>query len=262
VDFSEIRDFIDTPVKRYSSGMYVRLAFAVAAHLDPDILLLDEVLAVGDFTFQRKCMDFAQQLERKGSTILFVSHNMSSIRTMCPRVIYLKQGRIAFDGTTDEGLRLYESDSRLGPTPWFHPSEDPALVITDVELSGEDGEQKMIFEFGERMRVRICYHAFRPVERPHFLCSIKRADQLLCCNFSSLYDKFDLPRISGDGTIELLTPPLKIISDRYHATIAVREKDQNVAGQIGATFHLRHDKLGEFGVFHEQGELRIGVKRV
>ena len=262
VDFSEIRDFIDTPVKRYSSGMYVRLAFAVAAHLDPDILLLDEVLAVGDFTFQRKCMDFAQQLERKGSTILFVSHNMSSIRTMCPRVIYLKQGRIAFDGTTDEGLRLYESDSRLGPTPWFHPSEDPALVITDVELSGEDGEQKMIFEFGERMRVRIRYHAFRPVERPHFLCSIKRADQLLCCNFSSLYDKFDLPRISGDGTIELLTPPLKIISDRYHATIAVREKDQNVAGQIGATFHLRHDKLGEFGVFHEQGEWRIGVKRV
>ena len=82
VDFAEIGEFIDMPVKRYSSGMYVRLAFAVAAHLDPDILLLDEVLAVGDFTFQRKCMNFARSLEQRGSTILFVSHNMFSIKSM------------------------------------------------------------------------------------------------------------------------------------------------------------------------------------
>jgi lipopolysaccharide transport system ATP-binding protein len=261
VDFSEIRDFIDMPVKRYSSGMYVRLAFAVAAHLDPDILLLDEVLAVGDFTFQRKCMDFARQLERKGSTILFVSHNMFSIKTMCQRVIYLKQGRIAFDGQTDEGLRLYESDSKLGPTPWFHPPKDPSLVITNVELYGEHGEQRTMFEFGERIRVRICYRAFRPVEGPHFLCSIKRSDALLCCNFSSYYDKLDLSCISGDGAIELLTPPLKLVSDRYTVTIAVREKgfQQLVAGQIGTSFHLRHDvfEVGEFGVFHEPAQWRV-----
>jgi lipopolysaccharide transport system ATP-binding protein len=260
VDFSEIRDFIDTPVKRYSSGMYVRLAFAVAAHLDPDILLLDEVLAVGDFTFQRKCMDFARQLERNGSTILFVSHNMFSIKTMCPRVIYLKQGRIAFDGPTDEGLRLYESDSKLAPTPWFVQPKDPSLLITKVDLYGENGQEKTIFEFGERMLVRICYRAIKPVERPHFLCSIKRSDQILCCNFSSYYDKVDLPWISGDGAIELLTPPLKIVSDRYHVTVAVREKGNQhvVAGQIGASFHVRHEIFGasEFGVFHELGQWR------
>src|SRR5205823_1798080 len=104
VDFAEIAEFIDTPVKRYSSGMYVRLAFSVAAHLDPDILLLDEVLAVGDYTFQRKCMDFARKLEQKGATILFVSHNMFQIKNMCERVIYLKKGSVAFDGPTDEGL--------------------------------------------------------------------------------------------------------------------------------------------------------------
>jgi lipopolysaccharide transport system ATP-binding protein len=261
VDFSEIRDFIDTPVKRYSSGMYVRLAFAVAAHLDPDILLLDEVLAVGDFTFQRKCMDFARQLERRGSTILFVSHNMFSIKTMCERVIYLKQGRIIHDGPTDEGLRLYESDSKLGPTPWFQPSKDPALVITDVDLYGEDGERKTLFEFGERMRVRIAYRAFKPVERPHFMCSIKRSDQILCCNFSSYFDKVDLPRVLGDGVIELLTPPLKIVSDQYHVTIAVREKglQQAVAGQIGASFHVRHENfdVSDFGVFHEPAQWRV-----
>ena len=262
VDFSEIREFIDTPVKRYSSGMYVRLAFAVAAHLDPDILLLDEVLAVGDFTFQRKCMDFARQLEQKGSTILFVSHNMFSIKTMCQRVLYLKKGHVVFDGPTDEGLQLYESDSKLGQTPWA--PKDPSLVITDVELGGERGEQKMMFKFGERMRVQIRYRALRPIESPHFLCSIKRSDQLLCCNFSSHIDKLDLPRISGDGAIDLLTPPLKVVSDRYTVTIAVREKrfEQLVAGQIGASFHLQHDvfEVSEFGVFHEPAQWQVVVE--
>jgi lipopolysaccharide transport system ATP-binding protein len=259
VNFSEIGDFIETPVKRYSSGMYVRLAFAVAAHLDPDILLLDEVLAVGDLSFQRKCMDFARQLQRKGSTILFVSHNMFSIRTMCRRIIYLKDGRMVFDGATEEGLRLYETDSKLGPTPWA-PS-DPSLLVTSVDLLSEGGEQKTMFKFGERMRVRIGYRTLRPIEGPHFLCSIKRSDQLLCCNFSSHADNVHLPPISGDGTIELLTPPLKVVSDRYTVTIAVRENGfkQLVAGQIGSSFHLQHDtfEVSEFGVFHEPAEWRI-----
>jgi lipopolysaccharide transport system ATP-binding protein len=261
VDFSELRDFIDTPVKRYSSGMYVRLAFAVAAHLDPEILLLDEVLAVGDFMFQRKCMDFARQLESRGSTILFVSHNMFSIKTMCQRVIYLKQGRITYDGPTEDGLRLYESNSKLGSTPWFEAPKDPSIVITDVDLYGEHGERKTMFEFGERLRVRIAYRAFKPIEGPHFLCSIKRSDQLLCCNYSSYFDKLDLPRISGDGVLELLTPPLKIVADRYTVTIAVRERgfQQVLAGQIGATFHLRHEVFDatEFGVFHESAQWRV-----
>jgi len=261
VDFSEIGDFIDTPVKRYSSGMYVRLAFAVAAHLDPDILLLDEVLAVGDITFQRKCMDFARQLEQKGSTILFVSHNMFSIRTMCQRVIYLKKGHIVYDGPTDEGLRLYESDSRLAPATWYKASDDPAMVITDIDLFGEHGTKKTMFEHGERMRVRIAYRALRPIERPNFLCSIKRSDQVLCCNFSSYCDTVDLPRAFGDGVVELLTPPLKLVSDRYSVLLAVLENGfgQPVAGQIGVGFHLRHDtfEASVFGVFHEPAQWRI-----
>jgi lipopolysaccharide transport system ATP-binding protein len=108
------------------------------------------------------------------------------------------------------------------------------------------------------MRVRICYRARRPVERPHFLCAIKRSDQTLCCNFSSYYDKVDLASIIGDGTIELLTPPLKIASDRYTIQIGVREKSfgQLLSGQIGASFHLRHEvfQANEFGVFHEPGQ--------
>ncbi len=258
VDFSEIRDCIDTPVKHYSSGMYVRLAFAVAAHLDPDILLLDEVLAVGDFTFQRKCMDFARQLEQKGSTILFVSHNMSSIKSNCPRVIYLKKGQVAFDGPTEEGLSMYESDSQLAPTWWFN-SADLGVLITGVELFGEDGNRKTMFDFGEPMRVRICYRALRPIRDPHFLCSIHNSEQILCCNFSSYSDKMDLPQISGDGVIEVTTPPLKLVSDSYRVSVAVREKATGrlVAGQMGTSFHVRHATFNDaYGVFHESAQWR------
>src|ERR1041385_1569782 len=107
VSFSEVEQFIDTPVKRYSSGMYVRLAFAVAAHLDPDILLVDEVLAVGDAAFQKKCLGKMGDVTRAGRTVLFVSHNMASILALCERVILLKNGTMLGNGPTQEIVRDY-----------------------------------------------------------------------------------------------------------------------------------------------------------
>src|SRR5206468_5374502 len=101
VDFSGVRAFIDTPVKRYSSGMYVRLAFAVAAHLEPEILVVDEVLAVGDAAFQKQCLGKMQEVSRTGRTILFVSHNMQAVTRLCPRAVLLAEGRVAADGPTD-----------------------------------------------------------------------------------------------------------------------------------------------------------------
>jgi lipopolysaccharide transport system ATP-binding protein len=262
VDFSEIREFIDTPVKRYSSGMYVRLAFAVAAHLDPDILLLDEVLAVGDFTFQRKCMNFARSLEQKGSTILFVSHNMFSIKAMCQRVIYLKRGRVVFDGPTDEGLKLYENDSRLADAPWFgDKSEKPAITVTEIELLGEDGEETSVFDFGERMTVRIRYKAFQRIERPDFRIGVNRSDDIHCATFSTIADKFDIESVEGEGVLELQTPPLKFVSDLYTATISVRERGYGrmLSAQIGGAFHVRHPVFASnaFGIFHESGQWRM-----
>src|SRR5206468_12361677 len=97
VAFAEVEKFLDTPVKRYSSGMYVRLAFAVAAHLEPEILIVDEVLAVGDLSFQRKCMGRMREVGRSGTTILFVSHNMAAIEALCTRGILLDHGRVALD---------------------------------------------------------------------------------------------------------------------------------------------------------------------
>lgn len=107
VAFSEIEQFIDTPVKRYSSGMYLRLAFAVAAHLDPEILLVDEVLAVGDARFQRKCLDKMEAVRQAGRTVIFVSHNMPAITRLCPRTILLEAGTVSFDGPSAEAVRLY-----------------------------------------------------------------------------------------------------------------------------------------------------------
>src|ERR1700692_3216323 len=102
VAFAEVDKFIDTPVKRYSSGMYVRLAFAVAAHLEPEILLVDEVLAVGDITFHKKCLGKMNEVARKGRTVLFVSHNMTVVNQLCPRAILLANGYIELDGTTSD----------------------------------------------------------------------------------------------------------------------------------------------------------------
>ncbi len=107
VAFSEVENFIDTPVKRYSSGMYLRLAFAVAAHLDPEILLVDEVLAVGDARFQRKCLDKMEDVRQAGRTVVFVSHNMPAVTRLCPRTILLEDGAITFDGPSPQAVGMY-----------------------------------------------------------------------------------------------------------------------------------------------------------
>jgi lipopolysaccharide transport system ATP-binding protein len=261
VTFSEIGEFIDTPVKRYSSGMYVRLAFAVAAHLDPDILLLDEVLAVGDVGFQKKCIDFTRALERRGSTILFVSHNMFSIKTMCPRVIYLRKGEIVFDGPTEEGLRLYEKDSRLAASPWFHYDGRgaPPITATEIVLLDEQGREKTIFAHGERMIVRVRYRTTRPILTPDIRIGVNRSDEVHCCTFNTLADGVDIAELDGEGVIELVTPPLAFVADSYFTTINFREAGAPVASQLGATFHISHpvyDPLS-YGVFHQRAQWRI-----
>src|SRR5438874_1401312 len=113
IDFSGVEKFIDTPVKRYSSGMYVRLAFAVAAHLEPEILIVDEVLAVGDADFQKKCLGKIGDVAHGGRTVLFVSHNMNAITALCPKVIVLEQGRVIFNGKAEESLHYYGASSSV-----------------------------------------------------------------------------------------------------------------------------------------------------
>jgi len=267
IEFSEIKDFIDTPVKHYSSGMYVRLAFSVAAHLDPDILLLDEVLAVGDFAFQKKCMDFARGLEKKGATILFVSHNMFSIKTMCERVIYLKGGKVIFDGPTDEGLRIYEDDIRLAPPAWFkNDGERPPFHVTGVDLLDANGVEKTVFDYGERMTFRIHYETTRPLMEPDIRVGINRLDDVHCCSYSTQSDGVSPKVLEGSGVIEMTTPPLNLTSELYTVTVVVRERNELLNAQMANTFHVRHEVIqpNTFGVFHDAGEWKInsGVAQI
>ncbi len=208
--------------------------------------------------FQRKCIAFAKSLERKGSTILFVSHNMFSIKTMCQRVIYLKKGEVVFDGPTDEGLKIYEADSRLAQAPWFKSdsNEAPPITITDISLLDQLGREKTVFEFGERMKVRIRYQTSRPILQPDVRIGINRSDEVHCCSFSTHSDSVDIRELSGEGVIELVTPPLSLVSEMYFTTIAVRERGHQLSSQLGAAFHMSHPVYASnaYGVFHEPGK--------
>jgi lipopolysaccharide transport system ATP-binding protein len=261
VAFAEIAEFIDTPVKRYSSGMYVRLAFSVAAQLEPDILLLDEVLAVGDLAFQRKCIDFARNLQKRKATILFVSHNMHNIKTMCDRVIYLRKGRVAFDGPTERGLALYEQDCRLCDLAWVGvPRDQWPIEITGCELVDANGTARSVWDFGQPLQIRISFNAHRAIGDPNFIVALIRADGVACCNYSSEADGIATGRIAGRGQVEIGVPPLKLVSDMYSVSVLVREYGfgQVVCGQIGATFHVRHPLFdSHFGVYHEPATWRF-----
>jgi homopolymeric O-antigen transport system ATP-binding protein len=162
IAFSEVEQFIDTPVKRYSSGMYVRLAFAVAAHLEPEILVVDEVLAVGDYEFQKKCLGKMKHVSTEGRTILFVSHNMTAINSLCGRSIWLDSGRIQSDGPSPEITRVYLSTAAGSSLPrkrYPHDlADDRVARITELSVINEAGELTHGYELTKPFKIRIQYH--------------------------------------------------------------------------------------------------------
>lgn len=161
IEFSEVREFIDTPVKRYSSGMYVKLAFSVAAHLNSEILIMDEVLAVGDMAFQRKCLEkMRTDSTQNNKTILYVSHNMTTIRQLCDRCIVLDEGKIIFDGDVEEAIGIYLNDSveaysanlDLSNNRMEHLPKNILGKITNIQFLDRD---KAVINYGEKIRLAI-----------------------------------------------------------------------------------------------------------
>lgn len=163
VAFAEVEKFIDTPVKRYSSGMYVRLAFAVAAHLEPEILVVDEVLAVGDYRFQQKCLSKMRDVATLGRTILFVSHNMGAISRLCPRTILLNEGRIVCDGPTQKVIQTYTVSNTLGRAEYLQPhNPDKAMHLRRASIL-KDAEMRAEVGYHENFSIHIEYEINRPV---------------------------------------------------------------------------------------------------
>ena len=239
VEFAELERFIDTPVKRYSSGMYVRLAFAVAAHVKADLLLIDEVLSVGDMAFQQKCLAKMNELRDSGATIIFVSHSMWSVSTFCKRALLLRAGQIEAEGMPDEVIEAYRrceredllarssmvsaSDDLAAGTPSGLPEQPSETLITEVELLNKDRQPEKSFAAKDQLLVRVHYIAPKLIEAPAFMVQIRRADGLSCCALGSDEDGVTYHSIYGHGTIEALIGPLQLVPDLY--TVEVRVMD-------------------------------------
>ena len=178
VEFSETGDFLDTPVKRYSSGMYVRLAFAVAAHLEPDILLVDEVLAVGDAQFQKKCLGKMSEVSRNdGRTVLFVSHNMGAVTALTSRALFLDGGKVAAIGPTPEVVRAYMARQADTPVVWTAPGKTahPAQILSTRLVDGQ-GHAAVEFEASDGFAVEVTYEVRSPARNTLVRVFILTAD--------------------------------------------------------------------------------------
>ncbi len=192
VDFSGIKDFIDMPVKRYSSGMHARLGFAIAAHMEPDILIVDEVLSVGDYTFQAKGLQKMKSVLNNGTTVVFVSHNLRSVADLCPRSILMKKGTLLGDGPTTQILHSYMEQMASGRS---QASGDNEAVIASAAIRGSSGS-KLDFISGEKMWVQVTLRALRAARRLACIVYIRDSSQYQIFNISS-------ERLAGGKLIDL-----------------------------------------------------------
>jgi len=195
VSFAELERFMDTPVKRYSSGMYVRLGFAVVANIDPDIFLIDEILSVGDLAFQRKCLNTMSKIRKTDKSIVFVSHNISAVKGLCDRVIWLNKGEITREGDPSEVISAYTSymtsksqfvqdTSYIGGKTHWGTGE---ARFTNVELLNSEGKKADIFVPGDEITVRLEYKANKRIDSPVFWIGIINDDEVKV--FGSHYNK-------------------------------------------------------------------------
>ncbi len=230
VAFAEIEKFIDTPVKHYSSGMYTRLAFAVAAHLEPHILLVDEVLAVGDISFQQKCLNHMKSLTTRGMTILLVSHNLAAIQSTCRRALWLDAGGVGAEGEPLKVIELYReglkrgrdsSSAQAGATKLSDNPAGEGVSILGFEMFGEDGAPRREFRFGEAIRIRIDLYAAQRLENPLIHFGTRRGDGVAICGFNNWYDNFKIGVVEGRCSLEGWLPPLRLIPDYYTAHVLV-----------------------------------------
>jgi lipopolysaccharide transport system ATP-binding protein len=222
VDFSGVERFIDTPVKRYSSGMNVRLGFAVAAHLEPDIMLVDEVLAVGDAEFQHKCLGKMGDIGRQGRTIVIVSHNMTTVTNLCTRTVMLNQGRIRADGDTQTVVRDYFRQSLEGAASHACQSPD-AVVIEALNLKDARGNTVSELHPGAPLSVEIHYNANQRVEEPNFSLAIKgRYGTVVVADMH--VDGRHPSHIEGKGIVCCRFESLPLMPSFYTVQLGVRDK--------------------------------------
>jgi lipopolysaccharide transport system ATP-binding protein len=226
VDFAGLNEFIDLPVRTYSSGMYMRLGFAIAAHLAADVLLLDEVFAVGDEEFQRKCFGKIFEFKRGGGTIVFVSHDASAVERLCERAVLLQQGRVAFDGQTHDAMTAYQrllaeerdpAELRAGLSEWGSGE----VRIADVQLLGPDGEPRGQFLAGEALSLRLRVTGVAPAPRLTYELRDESARLLT----GGAVDLAELGWEGGELPLRFDVDSLPLADGRFELTLGLTDAD-------------------------------------
>ncbi len=253
IDFAELGDFIDTPVKHYSSGMYVRLGFAVAIHTDPEVLVVDEVLTVGDQVFQQKCLERIFELKRKGVAIVLVSHSLADVERLCDRAIWLHEGLVRGDG---EALHVVDDYTAFANDLYYHgrrerqeqeqeEKEEIAeefiiasseqrwgtgeAIIDNVEILAETDVVPEYFSTGDQLRLRIHYRTREPIELPAFGLALYRRDGVHINGPNSVQAGYHIPAIDGSGTMEYTIDALPLNPGYYEVTVALYNQDSTLA---------------------------------
>jgi lipopolysaccharide transport system ATP-binding protein len=228
VDFAGIEEYLDTPVKRYSSGMYARLGFAVAAHVDPEIMLVDEVLAVGDMAFRQKCYARMLNLIKNGTSLIFVSHDFGAIQKVCSRSLVLYRGEMAFSGPSVEAVAQYSNLLREVSSKMNGQGipESGALsqmvmtqraVIEDVRMLGEDNLPLYTFSSGERIKVRVRVKFHEIAKSPIFACTIRQPDGQLVYNYTTQWANQTTPDFEAGSLADIeFDLDLNLIEGTYH----------------------------------------------
>jgi lipopolysaccharide transport system ATP-binding protein len=221
VAFAEVEKFIDTPVKRYSSGMYVRLAFAVAAHLEPDVLIVDEVLAVGDAAFQRKCLGKMQDVARGDRAVIVVSHNMSIVTQLCEKVIWLDSGTLKDSGPTARVVSAYLSQGLANAATW-RPAKPSSSEFTYHEVRIENGAGGGAFAADEPVKIVFDYSVATKISPGRLSLRVTRDDGLVLLTSSNtdVLQNANTPWTLGDHRVSVTIPPDLLAPATYYVSIS------------------------------------------
>jgi lipopolysaccharide transport system ATP-binding protein len=250
IAFAGLRRFINMPVKHYSSGMHMRLGFSIAVHTEPEILLVDEVLAVGDADFQRKCLNKIDQLRSQGATILLVSHSVDTVRNLCLRTIWLDEGKVIANDSTETVVQRYlkrswieTQDSKGNNQHWGNGK----VRITDVQLLDREEQQKQRFYSGEPLIIEMHYQVEKRVERPVFGLAIHRGDGVHITGPNTQFSGYEIPQIEGDGVVRYTIPSLPLLEGRYFVSVSAHNWEDT-------EMYDYHDRLYPFYVINSTKE--------
>jgi len=239
-EFCELEEWFDRPVRMYSSGMLARLGFAVAVNVDADILLVDEILAVGDITFQRKCLDRMEQMNNSGKTVLFVSHSIRQVERLCDRVLLLDVGKQVAIGKATDVISQYYEASNLRILQQRFPTgeevrvlqsrlEDAVVDVVDVRFLNGDGQEKAIFYTGEPLIIEVAYEAHEPVDHAIIGFGIATVDSFYISGFTNEHAGIKMP-LRGRGAFRCTIPSLPMLSGIYMVHLKIRHPNGSILG--------------------------------